>query len=62
MNYSGTIYEQLKRDGVFDNWICALLKKRGGEWRVVKYVIGATDVVYEGWDHQYQAPSTIFKE
>ena len=62
MDYSGTVYEQLQKDGVFDDWICALLKKSRGEWRVVKYVIGATDVVYEGWGKEYRAPAAIFKE
>lgn len=62
MDYSGTVYERLQKDGVFDDWICALFKKSRGEWRVVKYVIGATDVVYEGWGKEYGAPAAIFKE
>jgi hypothetical protein len=60
MDYSGTGYEQAQKDGIFDDWICALLKNRGGKWEVVIFVIGATDVVYEGWDERYRAPSAIF--
>jgi hypothetical protein len=60
VDYSATPYRQRIEDGVFDNWICALLRKRAGKWQVVKYVIGATDVVYEGWDEEYKAPSSIF--
>jgi hypothetical protein len=62
MDYRGTPYQQAKADGVFDDWICALLRKRpGGRWRVVTYVIGATDVAYEGWDRRYKAPPAIFR-
>ena len=61
VDYNATPYRQSIEDGVFDDWICALLRKRAGKWQVVKYVIGATDVVYEGWDEEYQAPSAIFK-
>ncbi|HEX8189604.1 MAG TPA: hypothetical protein VF586_14705 [Pyrinomonadaceae bacterium] len=60
VDYSATAYQQRIEDGVFDDWICALLRKRAGKWQVVKYVIGATDVAYEGWDDEYKAPSAIF--
>lgn len=61
MNYTGTPYQEAIKLGVFDDWICALLHKQRGKWRVVTYVIGATDVAYDGWDKQYQAPASIFK-
>jgi hypothetical protein len=61
MNYTGTPYQGAIKLGVFDDWICALLYKERGKWRVVTYVIGATDVAYDGWDKQYQAPASIFK-
>ena len=61
VDYGATPYRQRIEDGVFDDWICALLRKRAGKWQVVKYVIGATDVVYEGWDGEYDAPPAIFK-
>jgi hypothetical protein len=62
MNYKGTPYQEAIKLGVFDDWICALLRKQRGEWRVVTYVIGATDVAYDGWDKQYQAPASIFND
>jgi hypothetical protein len=61
VDYSATPYRQRIEDGVFDDWVCALLRKRAGKWQVVKYVIGATDVVYEGWDEEYHAPPAIFR-
>ena len=61
MDYRGTVYQQAIDDGIFDNWICALFRKQGGKWRVVAYEIGATDVVYEGWDKKYKAPLAVFR-
>jgi hypothetical protein len=61
MRYEGTEYQEAIEAGVFDDWICALMQKQGGKWRVVRYVIGATDVAYEGWDEEFGAPPAIFK-
>lgn len=61
MNYEGTPYEEAIKEGAFDDWVCALLRKERDKWRVVRYVIGATDVAYEGWDEEFNAPSDIFK-
>jgi hypothetical protein len=60
IDYSQTIYAEAKREGMFDDNIMALLHKVKGRWRVVQYVIGATDVAYIGWDKKYGAPSAIF--
>ena len=60
VDYSSTPYRQRIEDGVFDDGIVALLRKRTGKWQVVKYVIGATDVPYVTWDKDYKAPAAIF--
>ena len=60
LDYSKTTYAEAERLGMFDDNICALLHKVRGRWTVVKYVLGATDVPYIGWDEQYHAPSGIF--
>jgi hypothetical protein len=61
MNYRGTEYQSAIEDGVFDDWICALLKKENDKWKVVRYVIGATDVVFDGWDKEFGIGSEIFR-
>jgi hypothetical protein len=61
MDYKGTAYEEAIKEGVFDDWVCGLMRKEEGKWRVVSYAIGATDVVYEGWDEEYKAPTEIFR-
>ena len=60
MDYRNTIYQQAIKEGIFGNGVVALLKKSGASWRVVKYVIGPTDVPYVTWWKDYKAPKTIF--
>ena len=60
LDYSKTAYAEAEREGLLDDNISALLHKVRGRWTVVKYVLGATDVPYIGWDEQYRAPSGIF--
>ena len=60
LDYSKTSYAKAVKLGMFDDGISALLRKVRGRWTVVKYVLGATDVPYIGWDEQYRAPSGIF--
>ena len=61
MDYRNTPYQEAIQSGAFDDNIFALLRRQGGKWTVVTYVIGATDVPYIGWDEQYKAPSSIFE-
>jgi len=60
IDYRDTPYADAYNAGAFDNNVMALLHKVGGQWRVVQYVIGATDVAYAGWDRKFHAPSAIF--
>ena len=61
MDYKGAPYEEAVKEGAFDDWICALMRKGKNKWEVVSYVTGATDVAYEGWDKEYKAPAEIFR-
>jgi hypothetical protein len=61
IDYKGTIYQSALDAGAFDDGIVALLHNVNGKWRVVQYVIGATDVPYVEWDKKYRAPKEIFK-
>ena len=60
IDYRDTSYADAYDAGAFENNVIALLHKVGGQWRVVRYVIGATDVAYYGWDKKFRAPSAIF--
>ena len=59
-NYRRTPYQQAKDADMFDNNIFALLRKTGGQWRVVHYAIGCTDVCYADWWRRYKAPKAVF--
>ena len=61
VDYGATPYKQRIDDGVFDDGIVALLRRKAGKWQVVKYVIGATDVPYVTWDKDYKAPAALFQ-
>jgi len=61
IDYTGTVYHEAVDAGAFDDGIVALLRNVSGKWRVVQYVIGATDVPYVDWDTKYRAPRGIFK-
>lgn len=60
IDYRNTPYAEAVKAGAFDDGVVALLHKVGGRWRVVQYVIGATDVPYVDWDRRFHAPSAIF--
>lgn len=60
-NFKVTEYQEAINEGMFDNNYEALLKKSGGKWRVVTYLIGCTDVCWEPWAEDYRAPKAIFK-
>jgi hypothetical protein len=60
IDYRDTPYADAYKAGMFGDDVMGLLHKVGGQWRVVQYVIGATDVAYFGWDRKYRAPSAIF--
>jgi hypothetical protein len=62
LDYSQSEYAEARRQGMFDDNIMALLQKVKGQWRVVQYIIGATDVAYLDWDEKYRAPSGIFPQ
>jgi hypothetical protein len=61
MDYRGTRYQALIEAGTFDDWVCALLMKERGRWRVVTHAIGATDVPFVDWAERYHAPQSLFK-
>lgn len=61
MDYRGTHHEEAIREGAFDGGIFALLQKRNGQWKTVRYIIGATDVPYVDWPQEFGAPEAIFE-
>lgn len=60
IDYRKTKYREALEAGAFDDWICALFKKEGSKWKVARFAIGATDVVWDGWYQEFKAPKAIF--
>lgn len=61
MDYRGTPYQEAIKEGMFDDGICALLRKDQGKWKVITYQIGATDVPWVTWSEEHKAPAIIFE-
>jgi hypothetical protein len=59
IDYSKTKYAEAVSEGAFGYSVCALLKKKGDRWSIVKYVLGASDVPYTMWWKNYGAPKAI---
>jgi hypothetical protein len=67
-DYEGSVYEETIAEGLFDGpEVTAILQKNAdGKWSTVKkgsgddaleaYVVGPTDVAYEGWDREFGVP------
>jgi hypothetical protein len=67
-DYKGSVYEEIIAEGLFDGpEITAILEKNAdGKWSIMKkgtgedaleaYVVGPTDVAYEGWDQEFGIP------
>ncbi len=60
MDYHGTPYQKAFDDGMFSNTVCALLHQQADTWKVIEFVLGATDVPFVDWDKKYKAPASIF--
>jgi hypothetical protein len=60
IDYPYTPYRDANKSGMFDDNVMALLHKVGGQWHLVRYMIGATAMTYLGWDRKFHAPQAIF--
>lgn len=59
VDYRNTRYQERIREGIFDNGISALMRKRQGQWHVIAYSIGHTDIIYGNWDREYGVPRAL---
>jgi hypothetical protein len=60
IDYSKTTFAAEVKEGMFDDWVCALFHRSKGKWTVKAYAWGATDVPYVEWWKKYGAPKEIF--
>lgn len=62
VDYRGTVYQEARDAGAFDDWIYALLARVDGRWRTLDFGIGATDVAWLELIGKHGAPESIFPE
>ena len=61
IDFGKTRYASALENGVFDGpGTYALLRRQGGRWRVVTFVIGPTDVAWLAWPDEFNAPAALF--
>lgn len=53
-------YSEAVKFGAFDPQLCALLRNDGGQWRVLKWEVGATDAAFVPWSEQFGLPEDIW--
>lgn len=61
VDWRRTKYREPLDEGMFDGGLGFLLRQRNGRWRIVKYVVGPTDVAWADWDKQYGCPPGILR-
>ena len=59
IDWSQTRYAERAAQGVLDGGgtTYALLKREGGQWRVVDFAVGPTDVAWADWAQRHGAPN-----
>lgn len=62
IDFSRTRYAEAIEAQMFDGpTVFALFSYNNGQWRVVTFVVGPTDVAYAGWAEEYNAPAALFE-
>lgn len=61
IDYSKSRFKKRMELGAFDPQGEALLRMKGGEWKVVEWVFGATDVPSAGWADKHRFPQSLFE-
>lgn len=61
IDWSTTSYAERAREGMLDGGgtTYALLRRENGQWRVVDFAVGPTDVAYADWPQRHGAPASL---
>lgn len=59
IDYRRTRYRDAVEAEAFDDAAQALLHREKSGWKVKEWVLGATDVPWEGWPRKHGAPGTV---
>ncbi|HRE44814.1 MAG TPA: hypothetical protein PKY87_12710 [Terricaulis sp.] len=63
IDWSQTKYAENAEAGVLDGdgVTYALLRQEAGQWRVVEFIVGPTDVAWADWPARHGAPEALFE-
>lgn len=63
IDWSQTRYAERAASGALDGGgvTYALLRRRNGEWRVVEFAVGPTDVAWADWAQRHGAPTSLMQ-
>jgi hypothetical protein len=59
VDYSKTKHARDIEEGVFDDWLCALVQKEGDGWTLRILEIGATDAPFIAWPGRFGVPVEV---
>jgi hypothetical protein len=63
IDFSKTHYAERQAEGVLDgDTLYALLRRVGGKWTVVDFMIGPTDVGWMDWQDSYHTPAGLIPQ
>jgi hypothetical protein len=60
IDYSRTKYAEQLAEGAFDAEAEALLRREGGQWKLLEWRFGATDTEVDIWEKKYRMPKSLF--
>ena len=60
ISYVGTPLASAEGEGMVSKDYAALLRRSGGQWRVVDDALGPTDVAWADWPEKHGAPRALF--
>lgn len=63
IDWSQTRYAERAAEGVLDGGgtTYALLRRENGQWRVVDFAVGPTDVAWADWSERHGAPASLMQ-
>lgn len=63
IDWSQTRYAERAAEGVLDGGgtTYALLRRENGQWRVVDFAVGPTDVAWADWSERHGAPASLMR-
>jgi hypothetical protein len=61
VDYSKTKFREAAAEGLFEDFVIALLRKTGSKWKIVEMALGPTDYPTEFWRTKHKGlPASLF--